>query len=309
MQGLDTGDDDVPRSVLARHLRRRRMPVRFLYAGRAADRHVQLAEAFPDEYLDGRSDHEVNTLAEVLGPGPVPRQLCDIGTSNGVHSAQLVTGLSRRGLGCRRYLGMDFSPRLLAAAEGRLASCTPVDRHFVQWDIENGPTGAISSWRRGDDGVVMALVGGTLGNVDDPARTLRHLRASCTAGDTLVLGVFLPPSPGEDVLGPYVTPAMSEMMLMPFRAVGLADHLLDLRVEFTGGAVTGTVRLRGSLVMDDVLPGGLHLTEGDEIECFRSTRFTPGAVDRLLMATGWQPLGGRADTADSYLVHISHPVI
>ncbi|MFC1439729.1 L-histidine N(alpha)-methyltransferase [Streptacidiphilus sp. N1-10] len=301
--------DAVRREVLMRFVRDRYIPMRFLYAGPAVDRHLEFAESYSEDYQDGRSEQELSTLLEVLGHDGVPQQLCDIGPSNGVHSAQFVTGLSCLGLSCRRYLGLDFSSRMLDAARIRLAPDLPEDSRFAQWDFEAAPTGAISSWRRPDGAVMLCLLGGTLGNTEDPARTLRHLRASCSPGDALVLGVFAPPPPGEDVVGPYATAVMRDTMTIPLRAAGLLDQQLELRVELIDNAVIGTARIRSDLSLgSDSDTGAVHFAAGDEIRCFLSRRFTPLDVQGLLRAAGWRPLGKSAKRAGSYIVQLAQRI-
>lgn len=301
--------DEATGIFLAHCLQRRIMPVRLLYAGRAADRHIQLAEDYPDEYLDGRSEQEVAAVVESLGWDGMPPQLCDIGTSNGVHSSQFVIALNRHGLGCRRYLGLDFSSRLLSVARTRLMPCLPVDSHFAHWDIEAGPTEEIGSWRRSGSGLILCLLGGTLGNVDDPTQTLRNLRDSCGADDVLVLGVFLPPPPGEDIIGPYATPLMLDTMMIPLRSAGLTDDQLELRVEFVDNAIMGTVKVRSDLVVGtDLVPGGVPLAAGDEIRCFLSRRFSPTDAHRLFWTTGWHVVAEHTDAANSYLILTARPV-
>ncbi|MFF4019875.1 L-histidine N(alpha)-methyltransferase [Streptomyces sp. NPDC001843] len=280
------------------------MPVRFLYMGSAAERHVRLAEEHPDEYLDGRSECEVDAVCAVFGgAAQAPRQMCDIGTSNGVHSAQLVAGLRRRGFALERYLGLDLSPRLLDAARARMSPHLPGDSDFTCWDIENAPTGRIASWREpGGDALLLCLLGGTLGNMEDPVQTLRHIRASCTERDVLMLGVFLPPSPGENVVGPYATPEMRDIMLIPLRAVGLTDDQLELRVEFVDDAVTGTARLRHGTQVGDI-----WLAEGDEVRCFLSRRFTLDGIGRILGSSGWLTSAERIGVGGTYAVFFARP--
>ncbi|MYW04639.1 L-histidine N(alpha)-methyltransferase [Streptomyces sp. SID3343] len=300
--------DQLARATLLCHLRERRFPVRLLYSGAAAHRHMQFAAENFAEYLDGRSEHEVSVLAEALPGSEFPPQLCDVGTSNGVHSMQFLTELDRRRPHCRRYLGIDFSSRLLGVARARLEPFAPADSHFAQGDIESGPIEAVRAWRQRDHGMLLCLLGGTLGNVEDPARTLRNLRDSCRPSDVLALGVFLPPAAGHNVVEPYATAPMRDLMMIPLRAAGFEDHHLELRVEFIDRAVTGTARLCTSLVLaDDLIPGGIPFTEGQEIDCFRSQRFDGAEIQRLLKATGWHVTTER-DDEEEYLVVVARAV-
>ncbi|MEU9592562.1 hypothetical protein AB0D84_23000 [Streptomyces sp. NPDC048193] len=278
------GDDEAARrdEVIA-WLRRGTLPVRYMYTGSGADRHIRFAEEYAGEYEDGRCGHETAVIAKGLDRAGTPGQVCDIGPSNGVHTAQFLTWFAERHPGPVRYLGMDLSPELLGAARERTRPIASVERSFAVWNMESAATPLVGRWRAPGP-VLFCLFGNTLGNVEDPVGTLRNISLSARSGDILVLGLFGPPRPdGCDAVG-YLSAPLREMILGPLTAAGLPENSLALRLETTGDAVVGTVRLTEPVA----LPGA-RLPAGHEIRCFLSRRFHPAGARRLLRDTGWLP--------------------
>jgi L-histidine N-alpha-methyltransferase len=287
------------RRQVAGHLRARRVPVKFMYAGSGAAKHLRFADDYGEEYLDGRAEHEVAAIVEVLGVNGVPVQFCDIGSSNGVHTAQFVTGLRAQGHSFSRYLSIDFSEILAEGARARLAGILPARSNFVCSDIEESPAAAIDAWRAAGR-VLIGIFGNTLGNVVDPLSVLRNVFHSARAGDNLALGVFLPPSGDRDPARHYAVPLLRDMIVEPLRAIGLRDEFMEFHVGFDGRAFVGRARLRRHFTYRDV-----RLGAGDEVECFLSRRYRSAEVRRLLVASGWQVRGWTADRSRGHLVVVA----
>jgi L-histidine N-alpha-methyltransferase len=294
-------ESDQHRRELIRHLRARRVPVRYLYAGSGARKHRSFAEDYADEYLDGRAEHEVCTMASVLDPAAVPGQFCEIGPSNGVHTAQVLDRLSDSGFPVTRYLGLDFSAQLIDAARSRLTSQLPEKAAFETWNMELRPTDRIEAWR-GPGPVVVLLVGNTLGNVEDPAETLRNVFGSCREGDVLVLGLYVAlPETADELPAYYSKEPIRDMILEPLRAAGLGDCDMTLTSRFVDDEVVVNAQLTR-----DVRPLGVSLFQGEELRCFRSRRFHSTDAREMLHGTGWTAVTHDVDASIGHMVVLAH---
>jgi L-histidine N-alpha-methyltransferase len=287
-------EDAAHRISLTEHLRRRRTPVKFAYAGSATGTHIALADNLPFEELGGRAEHEVRAV--LLVGKPLPSQICDVGPSNGLHTIEFLRRYRAAGGRCTRYLAMDYSGRLLAVARENLASCVPDMAAFVRWDMEMAPSTAVADWR-GQGPVLMCLLGNTLGNVEQPDRSLVHLRASCRTDDLLLLSVSLLAAGDEaTLLHPYHSAVFRNMVLQPLRAAGIPDRDVDLVVRLENDTIVAEARLSRS-----ARALGVDLLAGETIGCFRSRRHHKQAVIDLLRATGWQPLADATSADGSQL--------
>ncbi|MBU6531254.1 class I SAM-dependent methyltransferase [Streptomyces sp. NPDC057245] len=290
------GEGAHPHETVAAWLRRGVLPVRYMYTGSGAALHIGFAEQYPDEYADGRCAHETDVLTRGLGRARLPAQVCDIGSSNGVHTHQFLAWFARQHRGPARYLGVDLSRELLAAARERNRPHTSVGQHFATWDMESTAPAPVDSWREPGP-VLVCLFGNTLGNVEDPAQVLRNLFHAARPGDTLALGLYGPPRPDHQDDAAYGSPAVREMITGPLTAAGLPPHSLALRLETRAEAVVGTVRLTAPVS----LPGA-RLPAGHEIRCFLSRRFHPSDAHRLLHDTGWLLRPPSAAPTDGHFV-------
>lgn len=277
-------------------LRRGILPVRYMYAGSGADRHTMFAEQYTDEYQDGRLDTEIAALTGSLSPSGMPDQVCDIGPSNGVHTAQFLHWFADIHPGQPRYLGLDFSRRLLDTARTRTCSYTTIERSFAWWDMETAATPAVTAWRSPGP-VLLCLLGNTLGNVESPVQVLRNIFLSACPNDILMIGLFGPPKRGRDDADDYGSPAIRDMILEPLRATGIPVQRLALRLETVDASVVGTVRLDEPIQL-----AGKRLPARHEVRCFLSRRYHPADARRLLQRTGWLPLGTHADPGHGHFV-------
>ncbi|WP_030238490.1 L-histidine N(alpha)-methyltransferase [Streptomyces sp. NRRL S-455] len=294
--GAPGDEESVYRDEVIGWLRRGVLPVRYMYAGSGADRHIRFAEEYADEYRDGRLDDETAAAVGGLGPAGVPAQMCDIGPSNGLHTAQFLDWFAGAHAGRARYLGMDFSRRLLAAARRRTRRYASVERSFAWWDVEAAATPVVRAWRSPGP-VLFCLLGNTLGNVENPAHVLRNIFGSARPDDILMLGLFGPPGQGEDDADDYRSPAIRDMILEPLSAVGIPVEGLVLRLTTVDDSVVGTVRLH-----EPVTLAGTRLPARHEVRCFLSRRYHPAGARHLLRRTGWLPLETHADPGHGHFV-------
>jgi L-histidine Nalpha-methyltransferase len=292
-------ENSVQRAYFVHCLRNRCIPTKFMFAGSAAHLQLRYAIDYPTEYIDGRSDHEIQTLSCLLGDDGLPDEVCDIGTSNGVHTAQFINKYNKIGTGCRRYLGIDFSQRLIDGAKKRLEGVLPTDHSFLRWDIETSPPPAIPAWRT-TERMLLCLFGNTLGNVDHQLQCLKNLFQIARPGDILAVGVYMMPDSDEELLEHYSSSAVLNVALEPLRAAGIADSSFEICVRCINSAVVIYARMRETV---SVL--GVVIRKGEMIKCFISRRYRNAEIISLLLASGWSPIGPTVGPERGYQVLIS----
>lgn len=289
-------ETEAHRKSLIQHLRGRHIPSKFAFAGSAASWQISYADDYPNEYLDGRAEHEAAIIASLL-KADSPRQICDIGPGNGVHTAQFVNLSKSLGISFDRYLAIDFSETLLRAVRRRLETCLPPSRTFLCWDIEQNPSNQIRSWR-GQSPVLMCTFGNTLGNLASQQLALRNVFQSCQKNDILAVGVYVRRDEvRENLIESYSTPLVYNAIREPFRAIGLLDGAYEMNTKYVNGDIFITAHMREEKEIE-----GVHLETGEEIRCFISRRYTQGDLKSMLLETGWSILGGDLSPDRAYLV-------
>ncbi|ONI87012.1 hypothetical protein ALI144C_10260 [Actinosynnema sp. ALI-1.44] len=290
------------RTDFAACLRRRRVPVRYIYAGSGVEIHRRLATQYPAEYDDGRAEHEIHTVAGIAHLGALPTQVCDIGVSNAMHSIRFVAPYRHLIPGLEQFLGIDCSASLLSVAADRMRAAGIRGCDFGVWNIEGGPASVISGWRRPGP-VLTCLLGSTLGNVEDPVSVLMNISVSSRVDDLLVIGLFTAPPRSEvgRLIEEYSAPAVRDMAMEPLRAAGLDDSAMDFRVRWEGQSIVGEVKLKRAAD-----PLGVPLGPGTSITCFVSRRHDRDAALDRLRAARWRPVVD--ETSDRYLVVVARRV-
>lgn len=254
--------------------------LKFAFSGSAAETHDELAKSA------GYQTNTKNVLAEmnvITGLGLGAAQICDIGPGNGQHTAELLGLVRSVGLRVERYLGLDFSEKLVDIAIPRISLANPdVSITRGQWDLEDDKTKAIEEWRTEALPVVAMLLGITLGNVLDVNTCLAHLRDSLRAGDLVLFEVALAPLEGlgEAALSAYREPVFQRAVLEPFRMAGLAQSDLELEVSIEDDSIVCNVRLLGPLV--NQLNMHPVCDAGTRIRCFISRRFRLDVIAGIL---------------------------
>jgi hypothetical protein len=284
-------------------LQRRRIPLKFAYAGPAAAMHDRLTRTEGYQAVSVAAQHEVAVgLRGVDSANGYPEML-EIGPGNGVHSQLILNELERLDRMPARFLALDFSATLRAMAEVRLRSYFPgLQVSMEPWDFELGRTERVDRWR-GSNPVLATMVGNTLGNVDDPIATLNHVRESLQSGDVLVLG--LASSGGLDdreLLIPYATDIFIAAALEPLKMVGVdtaagrfESHFDHERRAVVGDFFSGRDEV---LEVDGVT---VSLGRGERVECFLSQRFEEEDVAELAASTDWSLLSADLDSAGTHL--------
>jgi L-histidine N-alpha-methyltransferase len=312
------------------------LPLKFAYTGSAAFTHAELARTDGYAAVVGTTPLEVETLFSSLTCG-VPTQIAEVGPGTGDHSAQFLAGLrqaaarsrdlrrDRSSQGPHRYLGLDFSATLLSMAAARVSDAfhapspsaafafPPSSSRLgpgpevstVLWDLESGRTGGIEAWRRGDERILVCILGHTLGNLEDPAQALRNLAFSTRTGDLLLLGVTLCPQSYDEsdpgvVLYPYENEVFTAAVLEPLRAAALADGAADFAVRLVGRTVIGEATLTRPVEL-----AGRRYPRSTTIRCFASARFLVPEVLDLLRGAGWRTVNWGTDESGDHLAAVA----
>ncbi|GAB3860531.1 L-histidine N(alpha)-methyltransferase [Dactylosporangium cerinum] len=254
MNGLASFESRAHEDLFRRCLQSGVVPPKFSYAGSAAYRHHILAAT--NGYL--AVTDAIALEADMIRHFD-PRQIAEIGPGTGAHTAALLRVLS---VASPRYLGLDFSRTMLELAVPALQG----NPDLAVWDVDEGPSNAIREWR--SSGMVLSLMlGNTLANLDDPEVVLRHVRESLDPGDALLLSVNFADESVDpaSIVAAYQTAEFQASVLESFRAANVDTG--DLEVTFGDG------ELRAFVTLND---------DGRRIQCFRSRRFSPGALEKAL---------------------------
>jgi L-histidine Nalpha-methyltransferase len=275
--------DDHRRNVLA-CLTAGKVPLKYAYAGSAARAHDRYARTASYTEMMASAALEADALIASGCRAGELEQIVEIGPGNGRHSAALLGCLRLRGVDPARYLGLDFSRSLLTFASQRLreqnAGRLGVD--IGGWDVERATTGRVAAWRHGPGALLVCLVGGTLGNFEDPARALRHIAAACRPGDLLLASVLTRAPHTPAAAGGYDSREFRHAATEPLIAAGMKASDMRFTVGFRDGGFVGEAAL-----LRDIRIGGLRLTEGHRIRCFLSRRFAGDDVLDIFAHTGW----------------------
>jgi Histidine-specific methyltransferase, SAM-dependent len=284
-QGSSDFESEAHKAQFARCLWAGVVPPKFSYSGSAAYSHAALASTDGYRTVTNAVELEVGMVRSHLSLAG-ECQIAEIGPGSGGHTVALIGGISSAsdGLGVR-YLGLDFSATLLGIARPVLKSVALSGLEVATWDIDEGPTDAISRWR--SSGMVLAvMVGNTLANLDDPVTALRNIRVSLKVGDALLLSVNLADDQvgPEEMTSPYRTPEFRATVLEPFRAAGIDIDACKFDILYQDHEVMAFVTLGADYQHDQgVLPAGWR------IRSFRSRRFSGDIFRSYLTQSGFLP--------------------
>lgn len=269
-------------------LQRRRVPLKFAYAGAAATTHNRLAEQ--DTYHDVVASvvTEVETIQSHLRNARQLR-ISEAGPGNGIHTVAFLGELMRAECIPTKYLGLDFSRTLLEIASDRLKLAFPaLEVETQKWDFEAAPTFAINEWCCGEP-VLALLIGHTLGNPENPEAVLRNFHDSLDSKDLFLLSVALWNDPDiATLLAPYETEIFRDAAMKPLLMAGIEESAVTFVVRFDSsiqsvvGECVVTRPLRISNREEDLV-----LRPDDRITCFLSRRFSDTDLKSLIHTCGW----------------------
>lgn len=289
---LKANDSELTVAMLDAIQDKRVLPLKFAYTGSAAQAHLKLAA------LDSYKEVTLATVAEadmtISNNQTASLAIADIGPGDGQHSAAFLRELHKRSQTISSYIGLDFSPELMAVAEQHIQGVLdPVTVSFERWDIEAGATDHIRAWRKNSHAQLMvSFLGQTLGNLEDPIVALRNIRDSVEVADTLLLSVALqiPNRTPDDYLRSYQNPTFMEAIAEPLRMIGIDTKRGKLSLSYEDNAVVGTFTLTADQAIRHPLRSPLTLSAGITIRCFISRRFKSEDIEKMLHTAGWKLL-------------------
>lgn len=229
-------------------------------------------------------------LAAQIEPhlGPRPLEVLALGAGDGTPEVLLVEHLIGRGAVPRSMCLVDLSEPLLSRAYawaverlaqtevwGLLADLEELSKHT---DLLVAP----------DAQRLVLLLGGTLGELDDELRFLRHGLARCMPGDLLVLDVPLSLGDSEERVRKHEGLAARQAFdeAKDWLGASLAPHLPDLPLEWSLHLETRDVVLEHhSWCVKATVPS---LRQPRAIEPYRFKRYSPARVTACLAPLGWE---------------------
>lgn len=273
-------------------LRAGKAPLKYAYVGSAALTHDRLARTSNYSETVGEVALEADAIGSIT---PHPVQLVEVGPGNGAHTRALLAALQTRGVRYSRYLGLDYSGVLLRmAADAIVAPFAPLEVTTHQVDIETERLDVVGKWRK-RGAILMASIGNTIANVEDPPAVLRRLREAATEGDYLAIGFATPPPVGTDPVKAYLTPEFRAAALEPLRMAGIPTGSGEFRMWYDSEerAVRACFRL-GETVTLHFGEERFVAKEGATIDVFTSRRRSVSETEEMLSEAGWSIMSSHA---------------
>jgi L-histidine N-alpha-methyltransferase len=250
------------------------------------------------EYYPTRAEREIlRAAAGQIASSSRAGTLVELGSGSSEKTRLLIDALREAGT-LRTYVPVDVSePALLAAASALLTEYPGLEVRAVVSDFEHHL--GLPPRAAGDPPRLVAFLGSTIGNLLPAQRAafLARVRASLSAGDTLLLGTDLVKSPAvlvaayDDAAG--VTAAFNKNVLAVLNAELGADFDSDAFEHVAAwNAEAEWIEMRLRAVADQTVHGpGIGLTvqfaAGEEMRTEISAKFRREGVAAELAAAGF----------------------
>lgn len=281
------------------------IPGKFAYVGEAAATYN--AHALTKEYgqVTRSVADEASLVLEVWGQELSSiRTLADVGSGNGLHSADLLQSLSTAASWLPgRYLAIDYSSHMAELAKQnikRLVREIRVDS--ILFDIESTFARALSHLPDMLESIYF-LLGNTIGNVESIPRAIEGIRSLAGRGARLLIGcaLFDEYRSTESYLKPYRMKTYIDCVLHPLMMVGVPRHSLEFTAAFNPDTRTifSLVRLNEDF-QANVLGESVAVKAGSTIRCALSRRFLPGEIPNLLKRWNVAVLGMAEDLPNGH---------
>lgn len=204
----------------------------------------------------------------------------DLGVNNGYHSAEVLRGLLANSRQIASYIGVEISRELILEAQQRVVETFPYDAQFYALDLESASDlSQLDIVRHGAR--VTLLLGGTIGNAEDPHQVLTALKNISRSGDELVLGVYCPSNVGSRDAEFYMQPLVAANTIAPLIDCGVPADAIEFSAKADNlGDIVGIATINQDI-------GDLELKKGDTFRLFLSRRFTLDLASKALLSAGW----------------------
>jgi L-histidine N-alpha-methyltransferase len=257
------------------------------------------------EYYPTRTERKILTrwADAMVAADPPFTSLVELGSGTSAKTPLVLDAMLRLSPDVN-YVPVDVSPHALADAVGKLRDAYPaLPIHGVVRDFQQ-PLGTLPNHGHR----LMAVLGGTIGNLDPSARAefLTGLAATLEPGEGLLLGVDLVKDPARLVAA--YDDAAGATSAFNLNMLNVLNRLLDARFDpgrFDHVALWNAteswveMRLRAREPMKirlGVLDTTVAFEEGEEMRTEISTKFRRETVERELSSAGFGLAGWWADT-------------
>jgi hypothetical protein len=275
------------------------LPLKYAYVGSAARTHAEYAKRSSYLNITRAIDCEIATLSAAQTSYDC---MVDIGCDSGAHLASLLDRMPERMLKKEfRILLSDFSQELGEGARAFLS--TKYDRvQFKRWDIETS-TCAVMRIMGDRRRTCCLLLGGTIGNVENPFETLCNIRLSLPdESHFLISFLTISANPTQQeiatVTAPYETPEFLPHLLEPLRYVGIPTEGIATELSFDAHLM-GVV---AHAYLDDASRRAIaqlaaRRSGPRKLRCFLSRRFDPETIRALTKRAGFEVVCEASDNA------------
>lgn len=275
------------------------LPLKYAYVGSAAQTHAEYAKKSAYLSITRAIDCEIATLSATQTSYEC---VFDIGCDSGTHLAALLDRMPERMLKKEfRILLSDFSQELGEGARAFLS--TKYDRvQFKRWDIE-ASTCAVMHVLEDSRRTCCLLLGGTIGNVENPFETLRNIRRSLPdESHFLISFLTISANPTRQeiatVTAPYETSEFLPHLLEPLRYAGIPTEGIVTELSFD----THFMGVVAHAYLDDAAREAIAqlASRGSgprKLRCFLSRRFEPGTINALTKRAGFEVVSEASDDA------------
>lgn len=272
------------RTAYLQAARQGEVPLKLAYCGPLANAYLNLIGAGYEEEPSANFDLELSLLTDL--PYQRPMVCIDVGVGSGVRASDLLREMHRRGIRVSRYIGLDISAPLLNATATRLAVRHPsIPVTTALWDFESGPTEIVHQRSGAADPVYFAaMLGLTLGNVQDPLAVLSNIRRSLPPDGWLMLGLGSPLSDHQRMLSPYQSFNFQRAAFAPLKWLGIDASDVTLELIYCDQSILGTFRVLRRI---QIPASDMVFDSGTRITFFRSRRFTLTDVEQLARSSRW----------------------
>jgi L-histidine Nalpha-methyltransferase len=286
---------------------------KYFYDERGSQLFEQITEL--PEYYPTRAEREIlsERSAEIVAAAGDPGTLVELGSGSAAKTRHLLSAMSDAGC-LTTYVPVDISEQITHETAEQLVEEYPglAIRGLVcdfEHDLERIPDG--------DDGRLVAFLGGTIGNLYPDARHdfLTRIAALLEPGDRILLGTDLVKESGRleaayDDPGGVTAEFNKNVLQVLNRELG-GDFDLDgfeHVARYDAEAARMDIRLR-SLAEQTVRLDGLDLNvrfaAGEEMRTEISSKFTREGLEGVYREAGLRPDGWFTDAAQDYALSLA----
>jgi uncharacterized SAM-dependent methyltransferase len=277
-------------------LRSRRLPNRLSYCGECADAHLSFAKTA--EYASNVATSANGLASAIIELAAEHVELIDWGIGSGAVARSLLERLAASRVPVRHFTGIDISRELLCYARSEVQKVIPLNcvSAWIEHDFEESSIREhflrlpLPEGRRVS--TVSLLLGNTLGNVESPVRTLRHVVESCPPRSIHYLGLsmLIDGRTGADYAKGYRNKEFADAAWCAPRRFGFTPENSSLKVDWSepDGAVTAQLLVETAFAAVN-LSGEISTSwvdAGQRFTVFVSRRFDRAQVNELLAAAG-----------------------